>query len=100
MRDVIGIREVLKEVYSHVLNSNNTLVYRTHSCAFTEVEPGKGGIPQTKVYEDNKACLKHARMPKMSPRTKHIAIPYHFFRSKVEELEIAVEPNRHRQPTW
>lgn len=29
-------------------------------------------------------------MPRMSPRTKHIAIPYHFFRSKVEELEIKV----------
>ena len=26
----------------------------------------------------------------MSPRTKHIAIPYHFFRSKVENLEIKV----------
>ena len=29
-------------------------------------------------------------MPKMSPRTKHIALPYHFFRSKVKELEIKV----------
>ena len=29
-------------------------------------------------------------MPKMSPRTKHIAIPYHFFCTKVEELEIKV----------
>jgi hypothetical protein len=26
----------------------------------------------------------------MSPRTNHIAIPYHFFRSKVAELEIKV----------
>ena len=26
----------------------------------------------------------------MTPRTKHIAIPYHFFRSKIEELEIKV----------
>ena len=29
-------------------------------------------------------------MPKMSPRTKHIALPYDFFRSKVEELQIKV----------
>ena len=29
-------------------------------------------------------------MPEMSPRTKHIALPYHFFRSKVEELQIKV----------
>ena len=29
-------------------------------------------------------------MPKMSPRTKHIGLPYHFFRTKIEELEIKV----------
>ena len=27
----------------------------------------------------------------MSPRTKHIAIPYHFFRSKVKNFKIQVE---------
>ena len=42
------------------------------------------------MHEDNEACLKFASMPKMSPRTKHIAIPYHFFRSKVENLEIQI----------
>ena len=42
------------------------------------------------MLEDNNACLKFATMPKMSPRTKHMAIPYHFFRSKVKELEIDV----------
>jgi hypothetical protein len=26
----------------------------------------------------------------MSPRTKHIAVKYHFFREKVEKLEIQV----------
>ena len=29
-------------------------------------------------------------MQKLYPRTKHIAVPYHFFRSKVKELEINV----------
>ena len=47
-------------------------------------------IPQSIVHEDNEACLKFSNMPKMSPRTKHIALPYHFFRSKVKELEIKV----------
>ena len=28
----------------------------------------------------------------MSPPTKHIALPYHFFRTKVVELEIEVIP--------
>ena len=50
-----------------------------------------GSLPQSKVFEDNEACLKFASLPKMSPRTKHIAIPYHLFRSKVKNLEIKVE---------
>ena len=48
-------------------------------------------IPSSTVHEDNEACLNFATIPKMSPRTTHIAIPYHFFRSKVENLEIKVE---------
>ena len=48
-------------------------------------------IPTSRVYEDNEACLKFATLPKLSPRTKHIAIPYHFFRDKVDKLEIAVK---------
>ena len=49
-----------------------------------------GYIPQSKVYEDSDACLKFAKFPQMSSRIKHIAIPYHFFRSKVDSLEIKV----------
>jgi hypothetical protein len=29
---------------------------------------------------------------KISPRTKHIALPYHFFRSKVQNLDLKVVP--------
>ena len=47
-------------------------------------------IPQSSVFEDNESCLRLASLGKMSPRTKHIAIPYHLFRSKIEELEIKV----------
>ena len=47
-----------------------------------------GKIPQSIVHEDNESCLKFATMPKMSLRTKHNTIPYHFFRTKVELLEI------------
>ena len=49
-------------------------------------------IDQSTVYEDNHACMKFARMAQLSPRTKHIGIPYHWFRSKVESLEIQIEP--------
>ena len=86
MRDLIAIREVLKEIHKLVLDSKMKIAYQSHSKAFEET------IPQSTVHEDNQACLKFASMPKMSPRTKHIAIPYHFFRTKVEELEITIVP--------
>ena len=37
---------------------------------------GKGSAVRSfsKVYEDNSACLSQATMPKMTPRTKHIAV--------------------------
>ena len=31
------------------------------------------------IYEDNSACLFQANLPKMTPRTKHIAVVYHWF---------------------
>jgi hypothetical protein len=34
-----------------------------------------------KVYEDNNGCIAVAHSPKFTPRTKHIAIKYHHFRS-------------------
>jgi hypothetical protein len=40
------------------------------------------------VFEDNDACLKFARMPRLTPRTKNIGIPYHWFRSYVESNQI------------
>ena len=73
MRELIAIREILKEIQQHTM-AESTLKpeYRTiHKY---------GSIPQSKVYEDNDACLKFATLPKMSPRTKNIAISYHFFR--------------------
>ena len=88
MRELIGTREIIKEIQTFVLNGKlKPPKCRTHSKAFV-----LDSIPQSKVYEDNEACLKFASMPKMSPRTKHIAIPYHFFRSKVQELEIEILP--------
>ena len=65
------------------LNSSSSPNFRRISRTF-------GKIPQSIVHEDNEACLKFARMPKMTPRTKHITIPYHFFCSKVASLEIKV----------
>ena len=46
----------------------------------------------SRVFEDNNACRKLASstMPKMTPRSKHIAIKYHWFREKMEELNIEI----------
>jgi len=35
------------------------------------------------AFEDNSGALEMARVPKMRPRTKHINLKYHFFRSRV-----------------
>eukprot|EP00957_Ditylum_brightwellii_P099098 7547416-Ditylum_brightwellii.AAC.1 len=43
------------------------------------------------VFEDNNGCIELAKCPRMSPRTKHIAIKYHHFRSKVEYGSIRIE---------
>ena len=85
MRELIALRQILKEIFNYTMQSSEikNLNISTMSQGFKE-------IPQSTVHEDNTTCLKFATMPKMSPRTKHIAIPYHFFRSKVKELEIKV----------
>jgi hypothetical protein len=43
-----------------------------------------------KVWEDNQGCLSLAKEGKFSPRTKHIAIKYHHFRSKVKDGSISI----------
>jgi hypothetical protein len=86
MRELIALREILKDIYVNVLVDPKGL----DKINYTTVAKTFGKLPQSIVHEDNEACLKFASIPKMSPRTKHIAIPYHFFRSKIEELEIKV----------
>ena len=83
MRQLIPLREQLKEIQNIVFRASTRPTFNAHSKTFTI-------IPTSVVHEDNECCLKLASMAKMSPRTKHIALPYHFFRSKVIELEINI----------
>jgi len=46
--------------------------------------------PASVVYEDNAACLQIEK-GKKAYRTKHIGLPYHWFRSKVSLLEIDIQ---------
>ena len=93
MCDLIPIREVLKEIMTVVFDRKADIVYHSHSKAFEDANEGTVlyNIPQSTVFEDNDACLKFARMPKLTPRTKHIGVPYHWFRTQVENLEIHIE---------
>ena len=44
------------------------------------------------VWEDNNSCITVATAPKFTPRTKHIAIKYHHFRSFVSNGSIVINP--------
>jgi len=41
-------------------------------------------VSQSTVFEDNNGCLRLATCPRMTPRTKHIGVKYHFFRRFAE----------------
>jgi hypothetical protein len=43
-----------------------------------------------KVHEDNQSCIKMATGTKFSPRTKHIALKYHHFRSHVKSGRVDI----------
>jgi hypothetical protein len=92
MRELIPIREVILEMQKIVFGGRQVLACRSHSKIYEENGSSfkQHTMPMSTVYEDNNACLKFATAPKMSPRTKHIAVKYHFFREKVEMLEIQV----------
>jgi hypothetical protein len=79
MRDIIPVREVLKEIILVVFEKKFTPECTTHSKAFQDGTPSKDEIiPQSKVFEDNMTCMKFAQIPKLSPRTKHLAVPLHW----------------------
>lgn len=74
LRTTIPIMELLKEFQAngHKIQS----VYPKVHC---------------KVFEDNSGAIEIATVPKMRPRTKHINIKYHHFRSYVENGEITIQ---------
>ena len=64
------------------------LMQELHDREFTGASP----IPtiHCKAFKDNSGALELARTPKMRPRTKHINLVYHHFRSFVREGKITV----------
>ena len=43
------------------------------------------GLLHSTIFEDNNGTLALATAPKLTPRTKHIAIKYHFFKDHIGE---------------
>jgi hypothetical protein len=66
LRDTIPIQNLIKEI----------------SCIFQLPEPITDFC--ITVHEDNLSAISMAESLKFTPRTKHIAIKYHHFRSRVQ----------------
>ena len=82
MRDIIPLMNLLKE--------------------FEQVIPVSEIKPEVrcKVFEDNTSCISVAKAPTMTPRTKHIALKYHHFRSFVIKTgEIVINYIKTTEPT-
>ena len=84
MCELVGVRELLREVYSIVLK------YSEVHTEYHTIYKDFGAIPQSIIHEYNITCLKFYTVANISPQTKHIAIPYHFFQTKIEQIETKV----------
>ena len=73
MRDLIPIKRTTQEIFK----------YLGKQLQQTEVK--------CTLFEDNQACLQLASVPKMTPRSKHIGIKYHFFREHVKNGFVQVK---------
>ena len=71
MRDLIPARGLLRELTEKVS-------YLQHD--------GKA-IMKSTVFEDNNGALANALTPKISPRTKHIAVKVHWFKEHIGEAK-------------
>ena len=66
LRDLIPMRRLLEEAGKGL-----------------SIDLGKPATLHSTVFEDNNGALSLALSPKISPRTKHIAVKYHHFRESV-----------------
>ena len=84
MKKLIATRSILQEIGYITLKTNTYPTVAAHPIVFK--------LPQSLVYEDNQSYQKFKMMSNIPPRTHHIAIHYHFFCTKVIDLEIKVVP--------
>jgi hypothetical protein len=75
LREAIPIMELLKEMKQNDINVAN------HEAEI-----------RCKVFEDNSGALEMAKVHKYRPRTKHLNVKLHHFRSYVEDKQITMHP--------
>jgi hypothetical protein len=75
MRDLIPMRRLVTELATSLTSLRN-IPCRTYS----------------KVFEDNHSALTLANCPRLTPRSKHIGVKYHFFRYHVQNGDIQIVP--------
>jgi hypothetical protein len=81
LREVIPLMELLREMHKYIPS------------LYTNTPDFK-----CKVWEDNQSCITMAESDRFSPRTKHIALKYHHFKSHVDEGKISISYiNTHEQ---
>ena len=76
LRDLIPLKRLVKVVTTAVgLNDSDTTI-------------------KTTVWEDNQGCVILANLepPRMTPRSKHYAIKYHWFRTQLKSNNISIAP--------
>jgi hypothetical protein len=76
MRDLVPLRRLLKEIGEKL-----------------DLDFAKPAITHSTVFEDNNGALGLATAPKLTPRTKHIAVRYHWFKSKIGPGPSEDDPN-------
>ena len=80
MRDLVPLREIMKEINKEVFDK---VIHKpkctANSKSFSDIvsTEQENPLPKSKVNEDNEAYLKFAQLPRLTPRTKHIVVPYH-----------------------
>jgi hypothetical protein len=66
MRDLLPMRRLLEEVSTSL-----------------GVIPAGAALVKSTVFEDNNGALGLATTPKLTPRTRHICVKYHFFKKHI-----------------
>ena len=62
--------------------------------------PEPTSVAKVKIFEDNAGAIEIAKGEKMRPRTKHLNVRWHWFRSMVQDGTLAIEAIRsERNPT-